>query len=129
MKKIMNKKKEVKIENNNLEGLFPFLLLLLIGLFHFIISKKKKDQSNKRSESVVIKSFHKRKLTPPKPIISPPTEKQIEKECIRLETEKNQYYEKNKKQTRIQNLVASVGNKRKMIILSEILKDYDFLKF
>jgi len=119
-----------KIESGNLEGLYPFLILLLIGLMRLLKAKKKKEETRvatkKAPTPAVAAPMGKKKSSLTPPPVAPEVEKTQAREYTSLEVKKDLHYARQKKKARIQKLVASSGSKRKMILLSEILKSRSF---
>lgn len=118
---------EIKIEEGKFESLFPFLILLFIGFIRFIKSKKKTEESRKKDRTVfkVPPPFAPKKVKPHQPSIPPKNPKISQQMHTLLEVKKDAYGLKKRKKTRIQRLVSSAGGKRKIILLSEILKHHE----
>ena len=138
---------EGRIANNSddgLSGLLPFLIFILIGFFRFVLSKKREKKQASRPTSPAQQPVP----IPKKPLqtISTPSpfENLIDKELAesskkafyspslsKLEGKRGDehYSRREKKKNRIQNLVKSAGGKRKMILLTEILKKDHYPNF
>ena len=126
------KKMEDLIANGDFGGLFPFLILLFIGLVRFITSKKKKEASKKPTQTTQKGQppLVQKKSSPSVTMIQPLTaEKTSQRSHLNLEIKQDQHDWRKKKKTRVQRLVKSAGGSQKIILLSEILKKHDFLQF
>jgi hypothetical protein len=116
------------ISNGDFEGLFPFLILLLVGLLRLLKAKKKKETAQKPPHLRRVAPQPPRELLPPEPVqvrreirSKPPVSKHIP-----LQVKKDEHFLRKEKKIRIQTLVKSTGNKRKMFLLSEILRTPHF---
>lgn len=133
----------VRIANNNGDGLgalFPFLIFILIGLFRFVLSKKQEKKSNRRPtpppqtrapdlepipprRSELYQEEPLQRVSPPSPAESskrefyPTSSSKIEEKRM-----DEHYFRKEKGKSRIQNLVQSAGGKRRVILLTEIIR-------
>lgn len=123
------KKRSKTIKSGDFEGLFPFLILILFGVIRLLKAKKKKESQGQ--------SPPQRRPDPtPQPLEQPPQMpvqtrreaplKQSKPEYRPLEVKRDEHFWSKKKKTRIQALVHSTGNKRKMFLLSEILRTPKF---
>jgi len=123
------KKRSRTIDNGNFEGLFPFLILILIGVIRLLKAKKKKEsQEQPPPQRRPVPTPQPPEQAPPMPTQSRREAplKQSRPEYRPLEVKRDEHFWSKKKKTRIQALVQSTGNKRKMFLLSEILRPPKF---
>ena len=118
------------IDNGNFEGLFPFLILLLIGLIRLLKARKKKQQPPEQ-----LPPPRRAEPAPPPPRKAPakvakaPLKEPLipqETEYRSLKVKRDEHFWRKEKKSRIQTLVESTGNKRKVFLLSEILRTPHF---
>ena len=131
------------IANNNGDGLgalFPFLIFILIGLFRFVLSKKQEKKpsrpptppTQRRAPELETPSPRRSELYQEKPVqrVCPPSPAESSKRefyspsLSKIEEKRmdEHYSHKERGKSRIQNLVQSAGGKRKMILLTEIIR-------
>ena len=113
----------------NLEEYFPFFIILIIGLWRLFKKKKKEEKSSpplppkkRKITQSDIQSFQgpfRRMPQPPahkKPVVPQ------EKPPHVLQVKKDTHYQKTKTKKRITSVVSSLESKKKLILISEILK-------
>lgn len=114
-----------------MENFYPLLIFVVIGLVRLLISNKKKRQEKppplEKNGNII----------PPPPIKL--TERAPSEQSSKMHTgfssqdcknrelgvKRDPHFWKKKKKARVQTLVAEVGSKRKLFLLSEILRPYD----
>lgn len=104
----------------DIDSLFPFLIIVAIGLLRLFMSKKKPEEPTKKTRPAPV--YREMKSAPPS--VKPPVKKKPpeRKSYIPLEVRRDEHFWQKKKRSRIQTLVAQTGDKRNLILLSEILK-------
>ncbi|WP_420420503.1 hypothetical protein [Simkania sp.] len=122
------------ISNGDFEGLFPFFILLLVGLIRLLKAKKKKESTQSAPPP-------QRRPAQPAPAPSPPKRTSVpnpaqlrrevpveppEPAYNSLQVKRDEHFWRKEKKARVQTLVESTGNKRKMFLLSEILRTPHF---
>lgn len=125
MKMVDKKKRKKTIDSKDFEGYFPFLIILLVGLVRLLTSKKKKVEPQRKSAAAPSLTIPKvsKKVPPPLPRFQAEIEPKESYHALKVKRDAN--FWRKKKRSRIQALVSDVGDKRKLILLSEILKNPD----
>lgn len=117
------------IKGGDFEGLFPFLILILVGVIRLLKAKKKKATQEQpppqRRPDPTPQSVEEVPPMPPQTRWEEPL-KQSRPEYRALQVKRDEHFWRKRKKTRIQALVQSTGSKRKMFLLSEILRTPKF---